>query len=71
MNVGMATLPSVLHLQAAASEDRAWSLWDVGSERVRTTWRGQSMFRGMAVSPDKVGLDRCVMMGQEGAVLDS
>ncbi len=42
-------------LQAAASEDRNWSLWDMGSERARTTWRGPSALRGMAVSPDRVG----------------
>ncbi|PNW70647.1 hypothetical protein CHLRE_17g728650v5 [Chlamydomonas reinhardtii] len=64
--VGAAVMADDKHV-AAASEDRTWSLWDVGSERVRTTWRGQSMFRGMAVSADKVSvvtvtLDRKIQM---------
>ncbi|GLC48645.1 hypothetical protein PLESTB_000121000 [Pleodorina starrii] len=51
----------------AASEDRSWSLWEVGGEKARVTWRSPSMLRGLAVSPDKVSvvtitLDRKVMM---------
>lgn len=44
----------------------------MGSERVRTTWRGQSMFRGMAVSADKVGVREwgiTFMVNQEDAKL--
>ncbi|KAG2489873.1 hypothetical protein HYH03_011675 [Edaphochlamys debaryana] len=64
--VDVAVMADDAHV-AAASEDRNWSLWDVGSERVRTVWRGQSMFKGMAVSPDKVSvvtvtLDRKVQL---------
>ncbi|KXZ44948.1 hypothetical protein GPECTOR_60g725 [Gonium pectorale] len=41
---------------AAASEDRSWSLWDAGSEKVRTTWRTNTSLRGLAASPDKVSV---------------
>ncbi|EFJ41582.1 hypothetical protein VOLCADRAFT_107639 [Volvox carteri f. nagariensis] len=37
----------------AASEDRSWSLWELGCEKARVTWRSNSMIRGLAVSPDK------------------
>ncbi|GIL58625.1 hypothetical protein Vafri_13638 [Volvox africanus] len=52
---------------AAASEDRSWSLWEVGNEKPRVTWRCNSTIRGLAVSPDRVSvvtitLDRKVYM---------
>ena len=42
-----------LCLQAAASDDRSWSVWDLNQEKLRATWRSMGMIKGLAVAPDR------------------
>jgi hypothetical protein len=47
------------HLMAA-SEDRSWSIWDIGQERVTRLFRADmGAVRGLAMAPDQV----CVTKG--------
>jgi hypothetical protein len=42
------------HLMAS-SEDRSWSIWDVGQERVTRLFRAEmGAVRGLAMAPDQV-----------------
>lgn len=61
-----ADLCLVVGVQVACSEDRTWTLWDMGSEKCRASWRGQSVFKGLAVAPDKVGLGCPARTKQQG-----